>query len=72
MEEHNVQVSKIDNDDECTSTYKRAKIDEFLKAIIKDDSRFFLPPDENGRQMLAITIQDILNIYRKTVEGDDA
>lgn len=68
MKAYNTQISKSENDDEDIATYKRmasnsSDLDEFLKKLVSDDSRFFLPIDENGKQMLAIKIEDIIRIY---------
>ena len=65
MKEYNAQISQNDDDDEYTSTYQRVKTHEFLMELTRDDSRFLLPPDKDGVKMFAITIQDILKIYKE-------
>lgn len=69
MKEYNAQIYAIDSDDECTSTYRRVEIDEFLMKLVKDDSRFFCPPNDKGQKMLAITIEDILRIYKEHTDN---
>lgn len=70
MKLYNAEINRIEGEDEDTSTYKRmasnySDLDEFLKMLVSDNSRFFLPTDKDGKQMLAIKIEDIIRIYHE-------
>lgn len=69
MEAYNGKISQKDNDEDLHH-WKRllsdgSSLDEFLKTIVENDSRFLLPPDKDGERYLAIKIKDILDIYNK-------